>query len=379
MTGLIVHEWIARHGGSENVLQCMADEYPDADIYCLWNEAQERFPKTRITESWLAGTPLRHRKALALPFMPVTWGGVNLDPYDWVLVSSHLFAHHVGRRSTRRRASLNVYVHTPARYVWVPELDSRGQTALGRIAAPILRRLDRHRASDGARFAANSQFIKERIFNTWGSDSQVIYPPVAVAKLQQHSSWADQLSPIEEDLIAALPQDFVLGASRFVPYKNLTRVIEVGEAIDLPVVLAGAGPQRSQLETRAAEATVPVTFVDSPTNDLLYALYQRATLYVFPPIEDFGIMPVEAMALGTPTVVNAVGGAAESVRLLDGGSTMVSGDPRELRQTVDLALSRDMGAAMNRASMFSEASFKRNIREWLAAGVAENGGSRASG
>lgn len=375
MTGLIVHEWIARHGGSENVLQCMVDEYPDADIFCLWNEAQDRFPGARISESWLAKSPLRHSKALALPFMPAAWESVDLEPYEWVLVSSHLFAHHVGARPARRQAVMNVYVHTPARYIWVPELDARGQNVIGRVVAPLLRRLDKNRASDGARFAANSKFIQERIRNTWGRDSTVIYPPVAVDTVQRVANWADRLSPSEEDILGSLPDDFVLGASRFVPYKNLTRVIEVGEAIGVPVVLAGAGPQRSELETRASESTVPVSIVDSPSNELLYSLYQRAMLYVFPPIEDFGIMPVEAMALGTPTLVNAVGGAAESVHLLDGGSTMTSVDPVELRLAADQALSKDMSGVMVRATMFSEESFKENIRNWLASGVIENGGN----
>lgn len=373
MTGLIVHEWIAKHGGSENVLQCMVEEYPEADIFCLWNEAGDRFSGSRVGESWLAKTPLRHNKALALPFMPAAWKGVNLEPYDWVLVSSHLFAHHVGARRARRKSAMHVYVHTPARYIWVPELDARGQNALGRLAAPLLKRLDKHKASDGARFAANSKFIQERIRNTWGQESQVIYPPVAVAKIQRNHNWADKLPPREQDVLEALPKDFVLGASRFVTYKNLTRVIEVGEAIGVAVVLAGAGPQRQELEARGTESTVPVIFVDSPSNELLYALYQRAMLYVFPPVEDFGIMPVEAMALGTPTIVNAVGGAAESVKLLDGGATVTSSDRGELRFAVEQALSRDMTRAMGRATMFSEESFKRNINKWLASGLDEHG------
>lgn len=368
MSPLIVHEWIAKHGGSENVLQCMADAYPQADIFCLWNEAKDRFPGARVSESWIAKTPLRHNKAMALPFMPFAWDRVDLDTYDWVLVSSHLFAHHVGRRRARRDASINVYVHTPARYIWVPELDARGQNYFGRAVAPALKWLDRRKAADGARFAANSKFIQERIRTAWDQDSHVIYPPVAVDVLQEPSAWADRLGTRDQAVLESLPRDFVLGASRFVPYKNLTRVIEVGEAIGVPVVLAGAGPEREQLAARGELSKVPVVFVDSPSNELLYALYERALLYVFPPVEDFGIMPVEAMALGTPTLVNAVGGAAESVSILDGGSTMHSGDALELKRAVEQALAKDMDKARNAATIFSEDSFKRNMQDWLAMG-----------
>lgn len=365
MKRLIVHEWIARHGGSENVLESMAQALPEAEILCLWNDAHERFTDHKVTESWLSRTPLRRHKAAALPLMPATWGRVDLRPYDQVLVSSHLFAHHVGRRASRLQTDLFVYVHTPARYIWVPELDGRGKGLASRFAALPLRYVDRRRAAEGAQFAANSKFISKRIEDTWGQPSLVIYPPVAIEQIQKVTDWTNLLDSKDEIRLQGLPESFVLGASRFVPYKNLERVIEVGESIDTPVVLAGGGPDRDRLAARAERSSVPVVFVDNPSNELLYSLYARALIYVFPPVEDFGIMPVEAMALGTPTLVNAVGGAAESVAILDGGATMTSADEKELRNAVDMALTKDMEAAKARATLFSEETFRSNIEDWL--------------
>ncbi|WNY33457.1 hypothetical protein Q9Q99_15595 [Curtobacterium flaccumfaciens] len=114
-------------GGAERVLDAMADEYPDADLFGLWNDAPGRYPGRRVIESALAPTPLRGRKALAVPFLPALWshGLRDLGLYDWALVSSHLFAHQARVPGVDPERQFT-YVHTPARYLWNPELDARG-------------------------------------------------------------------------------------------------------------------------------------------------------------------------------------------------------------------------------------------------------------
>ena len=360
MTGLIVHEWIAQHGGSENVLEAMAATFPDAELRALWNEAPGRFP--RVEESWLARTPLRRSKAAAVPFMPATWRAWSTEGHDWVLVSSHLFAHQVGGQGGPPKF---VYVHTPGRYVWTPEDDARGNHPIARLLAPGLRRLDKRRAAEGAAFAANSAFVRDRIRATWDQDAIVIHPPVRV-DLLQGVMWADRLSGHEAATLDDLPRHFILGASRFVDYKRLDLAIRAGEASGMPVVLAGAGPQRGELATLASEASVPVVIVDRPSDELLFALFQRAALFVFPPVEDFGIMPVEAMALGTPALVNPRGGARESVEALAGGAVFESTSVADLRRGVELALGADMRAAGAAASAaFGEAAFGTRLKRWM--------------
>ena len=365
MTGLIVHEWIARSGGSENVLQAMSNTFPESDIFCLWNDAPHRFEHRSVKESVLARTPLRKNKAAALPFMPKVWSGISLDAYDWTLVSSHLFAHHVGSKANRNDGRIFAYIHTPARYIWTPELDKRGQSMATRLVSPFFKRLDQRKAADGTTFAANSVFIRERIQTTWQQEAVVIYPPVAVRRLQSEESWKNVLSDSDSEIFARLPREYVLGASRFVSYKQLENVISAGESTGIPVVLAGAGPEEEFLREVAARASVPVHFVLSPTDALLYALIQNAQVFVFPPIEDFGIMPVEAMALGTPVIVNSVGGAAESVNALDGGTAVESFQGAEIAAAVGTAIAKNMTQAKQKAEMFSEESFSKNLREWM--------------
>ncbi len=362
MTGVLVHEWIAQAGGSENVLEAMSATYPGADIVCLWNDSTGRFENARIRETWLARTPLRRSKAGALAFMPATWRSLRGEDYEWALISSHLFAHHVNFRDPS--LPRYVYVHTPARYIWNPELDTRGDNLAVRAVSARLKTLDRRRAREGATFAANSEFVRRRVADAWGVDSTVIHPPVEV-ELIQSRDWSAELSGEELASYDGLPAQFVLGASRFIPYKRLDLVIQAGEAADLPVVLAGKGPELAHLQELAAAASVPVHFLHAPSNALLWAVYARASVYVFPAVEDFGIMPIEAMAAGAPVVTLAVGGATESVVPGVTGAHADFGSRTELAGAIRTATSTDPAARRAHARKYSRSRFAAELRAWV--------------
>jgi glycosyltransferase involved in cell wall biosynthesis len=370
VSGLIVHEWLEQRGGAEKVVDAMRTAFPDADLLALWNDAPRKYPDAQ--ETWLARTPLRGRKAAALPFLPGTWRRVR--PYlhhaqhDWLLVSSHLFAHHVRPRGADRDIPKFVYAHTPARYIWTPELDQRGDSAAVRVAAACLKPLDRRRAQEAVKIAANSRFVRDRIRAAWQRDADVIYPPVDVERIRSVGDWRAQLGADDRRVLDGLPREFILGASRFVPYKRLDWVISAGTANDIPVVLAGAGPDEARLRALAAEATVPVHFVPRPSTELLYALYQSARAYVFPAIEDFGIMPVEAQAAGTVVVTTSIGGALESIEPgITGVSALddtVGGICRAVGEALGL-VGGDLNGQMRR---FSEQRFVNEIRAWVVGG-----------
>ncbi|NKY39474.1 glycosyltransferase [Cellulomonas septica] len=365
MGGVLVHEWLARTGGSENVFDAMVDAFPDADLLCLWNDVPGRYPGRRLDETWLARTPLRHRKALALPAMPTVWRHRS-GHYDWALVSSHAFAHHVSFRDQPRDFAKLVYVHSPARYLWEPDLDVRGAGPAARLAGAPLRALDRARAREITAVAANSRFVAERVRRAWGIDATVVHPPVDVARIRSVPVWADRVTGAEREVLDALPDGFVLGASRLVPYKRLDLVIRAGEASGRPVVIAGSGPERARLGGLAATARVPVTFVDAPSDALLFALYQACAVYVFPAVEDFGIMPVEAMAAGAPVVAGLHGGVTESV--VDGvtGACVDLADATELARGVERAVALRGPRVSEGTDRFSGSRFAAEIRAFVA-------------
>lgn len=368
MAGLLVHEWIERSGGAEQVLAAMGRAFPDAGIQCLWDDAPERFPDHHVHETWMARTPLREHKALALPFSVPTWRSLRPGiEYDWMLIGSYVFSHHA--RLVGRDVPKFVYAHTPARYIWNPELDSRGAGTAVRAVSPLFRRIDRRRAQEATAIAANSAFVRERISRAWDRDATVIHPPVAVDRIRAVHDWRGQVSGDEERVLEALPEVYVLGTSRFVPYKRLDLVIEAAAAAGLPAVIAGSGPEEESLRSVAAASGTPVTFVISPSDALLYALMQGAAAFVFPVVEDFGIVPVEAQAAGTPVVTGPVGGQVESYTDGVSGVTAASTDAADLAVAIERAVALPRFDALAVTSPFSEAVFTERIREFVRGGV----------
>lgn len=361
MSGALVHEWLAPRGGSENVFEALTRIFPDAARYCLWNDSNGRFSVDG--ETWLAKTPLRRRKAAAVPLMPLAWRTLPPVDAEWVLASSHLFAHHARFAGSAREAPKLVYAHTPARYIWNPELDARGGSLPARAAASALKGLDRRRAQEPVAIAANSVFVQKRIENAWHRESTVIHPPVDVGGFLRAAA------PDQRDLdtLARLPEHFLLGFSRFIPYKRLELVIDAGIAAGVPVVLAGAGPDEARLRAFADErAGSAVFFIPSPGAELYRALLQRSIALVFPAIEDFGIVPVEAMAAGRPVIANAVGGAAETIVHGRTGALVEGWSRDEMRRAVEMAATLSPDACRAQAMTFSEEVFADRIRQWVA-------------
>lgn len=360
MSGILVHEWLSPRGGSENVFEVLGEVFPDAERWCLWDESGGRFEG--VEETLLARTPLRGRKAASVPFMPAAWRMLPEREADWVLCSSHLFAHHARFGGAAREAPKLVYAHTPARYVWTPELDGRGSGVAARAVSALLKPVDRRRATEPVAIAANSAFVAERIARVWDREATVIHPPIDVSRFAAAAATDET-----EAVLAGLPAEYLLGVSRFVPYKRLELVIDAGVAAGLPVVLAGGGADEDRLRDHAAERGHPVTFVHDPSFALLAALYRGALALVFPAVEDFGIMPVEAMATGTPVIAHAVGGATESV--VDGVTGALVADwssPKELADAVARAVSAGRDACVRRALEFDRPVFEARIAAWVA-------------
>ena len=362
MSGVIVHEWLEPHGGAEKVVEQFASIYPDAPIVSLWDDAPERFTPGRVTETWLAKTSLRRHKSLALPFMPATWRQLGRSEADWILCSSHLFAHHARFSGSARHAEKFVYAYTPARYIWNPELDERGTSLPVRAASVPLRALDRRRAQEATEIASISTFVQQRVEAAWGRESRVIYPPVEVdAFANPHTD----LDENDAEILASLPDTFLLGASRFIPYKRLDLVIDMGVAADVPVVLAGSGPLEHELRGRAAQVPGRVTFVDRPSLPLLAALYRKSIAFAFPAVEDFGIMPVEAMASGAAVIGSRLGGVAETV--VDGktGVLLDNYDRDSMRRAVSAAASLSRDDSVERAYAFDQSVFREQMKSWI--------------
>lgn len=151
-----------------------------------------------------------------------------------------------------------------------------------------------------------------------------------------------------------------------VPYKALDRVIRAGELAGRPVVLAGGGPDEARLRALAARASVPVHLLGRVSDALLYALYERCAAFVFPPVEDFGIMPVEAMAASAPVVCHTVGGAKESLAAAGVGASADMADDDDLARAVSSVLADGRRVPAGTMAPFSRERFVDEIRAFVA-------------
>ncbi|MEV8370939.1 glycosyltransferase [Microbacterium sp. NPDC064584] len=364
-SGLIVHEWVERWGGAERVLEAMVDAFPDAGVRVLWDDTR-LLDGRDVHETWISKTPLRNNKALALPAMIPTWRMPMASTPEWMLVSSHLFAHHVKAPAGTKKF---VYAHTPARYIWEPERDNRGASGWARAASAVLKPIDRRRAAEATSIAVNSKFTGERVARAWEQESRVMYPPVDTETMVATTDWRRDLTDDEQRQLDALPSTFLLGASRMVDYKRLDRVIQIGAQVKVPVVIAGTGPSHVALRSAAAASGGEVTFILAPSDAMLRALYAHATAYVFPAVEDFGIMPVEAMACGTPIIANSVGGVPETVEAVGGGVTCEIDRWNDWDEILHQAISLDPAQFRPRTHMFSRSRFIAELQDWVGAGA----------
>jgi glycosyltransferase involved in cell wall biosynthesis len=348
----LVHEWFGPTGGSENVFVAMSELLPHAEGYVLWREPDaERGAAFR--ESWLARTPLRRIKPLALPVMPIAWRTLTRQHFDVVISSSHALAHTVKMGSAQDTRYLS-YVHSPARYVWSPDHDGRGAGGLLALPRRALQladvRLSRHVHS----YAANSREVQARIHRYWARDARVINPPVDVAYFA--AGPPGQGAP---------ERRYLLGVGRWIAYKNFDLTIEIAEAAGLPLVIAGSGPREEALRRAAAKVRVPVTFEHRPSRERLRELYWGARALLFPAHEDFGIIPVEAQACGTPVLGIRRGGLLETVIDGETGFLVDGNDPGRyaavLRRIDELDRNRIMAHAWN----YSTDLFRARMTAWI--------------
>jgi glycosyltransferase involved in cell wall biosynthesis len=356
----LVHDWLTGMRGGERCLEVMCELFPDAPVFTLLHVPGSVSPvieRHRIVTSFvqrLPGAARRYRHYL--PLFPAAVRGLSLDGYDLVISLSHCVAKAV---RVPPDALHLCYCFTPMRYVWDLEDDyASGGGWLARLALPptaaLLRRWDRHTAGVDD-FVAISQHIADRIRRVYGRVAEVIYPPVELQRFR----------------IAADVGDYYLVVSALVPYKRVDLAVAAATRLGRRLLVVGRGTEEARLRAMAGPG---VTFLGWRPDDEVAELYARCRAVLFPSVEDFGIVPLEAAAAGRPTIALAQGGALETMLGLDGASppTAVFFDA----QTVDAlteAITRFEAAAGRfhpaalraRAARFDRPIFARHVQAYV--------------
>lgn len=334
----IVCDWLLGTGGAERVVLELHKMFPDAPIYTsqydpdpkVWH-GQNWFSKADVRITWLQKLPRSLKK-----FLPVlrawTFSRLDLSDYDLVISSSGAEAKGVKTRSNAVHIS---YIHAPTHYYWSRYdeylkhpgfglLDPLARLGLRLLVGPM-RRWDRRAAQRPDYFITNSTYTQKQIKKYYGRESAVIHPPVDINRFQvtgdkSISSFESKLSHSAKRGKHELPQavhglqaqnrkGFVT-AGRQTPYKRIDLAVAACTQLNLPLTVIGNGPDHQKLVKMAGPT---IKFLTNVNDSDMPRYFQQAEGFIFPGIDDFGIVAVEALAAGTPVIAFNGGGALDYV------------------------------------------------------------------
>ncbi len=304
----LVHDWLVTDRGGERVLEAMAELFPKAPIFTLFYD-KLGFPPGHWTERRDIRVPAmlqklhRVRKPLVLAH-PNVVRQIDLRDFDFILSSSSCLVKSV---TVPRGAKHVCYIHSPMRYIYdqqeeyfaalksVPLLPHAA-----RLWAAKLRRWDQTHNDGVTQFVANSRFIAERVKNFYRRDAVVVHPPVEVERFRGDGG----KNPNR--------QDYYVAAGAFVPYKRLDLAVLACRQLQRRLIVAGSGPEEDHLR-RLAGGDPLIEFRIAPPRADFIEVIRNAKALLYPGVEDFGIMPVEGLAGGTPVIALQAGGALDYV------------------------------------------------------------------
>jgi glycosyltransferase involved in cell wall biosynthesis len=363
----LVHELLTMRGGAERVLRIFAEMFPNAPIYTLLYDEKklgEWFPKERVRTPDIRHSifdilprHLRFNHHLRLSQFPQAVESWDFSNYDIVISSSSAFAHGIITNGNPKHLC---YVHSPARYLWDRTFDVQEQAKKGPLGflkkkylSHLFHRLrvwDAEIADRPDTLLAPSKEVQRRIELYWRRESDIVHPPI-------EPFWFDS----GERLAVSGEQGYYLVVSTLVPYKKIERAIDACNALNAPLKIVGEGSYRKKLEHMSGST---VEFLGYKDHHELKDLYTNAKALILPGEEDFGLVPVEAMACGTPVIAYRKGGVLETVKEGEMG-TFFDESLADVLQHLD-PQTFDPQTCRTHAQTFSRKQFEEKIHKALA-------------
>lgn len=355
----LVHHWLVSPGGAEKVLLELHHMYPEAPIYTTAYIPAKfpEFAEADVRTSFLNRIPLlRYKHQLFPAFLGTPFTLFDMDNYDIVISSCAAEAKYV---RTKGHTLHICYCHTPVRYYWTDyEWRLRNMpfgrlNGLARLVFPLLvgrlRSIDYQAAQQVDVFVANSRHIQDRIKRYYHKESTVIYPPIATTELLK---------------LLRAPKDYYLIVGRQVASKRLDVAVAAFNELGLTLKVCGQGEEIARQQPLARSN---VEFLGRVTDEERDTLMAGAKAFIFPPEEDFGIVPLEAMAAGCPVIAYGSGGAPEYV--IDGLTGVLFAEQtadslvRAVRRFETMTF--DEGVIRDKAREFDTEVFTRVMREFV--------------
>lgn len=358
----IIQEWLVTVGGSDKVVKAIADIFPNADIYTLvakkevceelginWN---------KVHTSFIQKMPFGIKKYRSyLPLFPFAVEQFDLRGYDVIISSSHCVAKGVLTKADQLHIC---YCHSPIRYVWDMYNEYLEETNLTKgfkswLVRYLLHRIRKWDMLSSFRvdyYISNSNYVAQRIKETYRREATTIHPNIDIS----HFELCEQ------------KEDFYLASSRLVAYKKIDIIIEAFNRMpDKKLIVIGGGPNLKKYQELAKENVTVMGY--QPFNTLKEKM-QKAKAFIFAADEDFGMIPIEAEACGTPVIAYGHGGSLETVSKGKTGLFFHEQSPESIIKAVEDFESMgkvpfDYKTCRKWAEGFSEERFKKEIKDFV--------------
>jgi glycosyltransferase involved in cell wall biosynthesis len=361
----IVCDWLVGIGGAERVVLELHKLYPDAPIYTSQYDPSkiDWFLDADVRTTWLQKLPTSLKKFLPL-LRAWTFSRLDLSDYDLVISSSGAEAKGV---KTGRGTVHVCYCHSPTHYYWIRPDEymknpgfPRGFNWLARLGLKLLidplKRWDRHAAKQPDVMIANSTHTQAMIKKHYKRDSVVVFPPVETDRFRIRGK-----EPLRHGFLIA---------GRQAPYKRFDLAVEACNDLKVPLIVIGNGPENKRLRKLAGRN---VTFLTNVSDTDIVQHFQSSIGFIFPGMEDFGIVAVEAMAAGTPVVAYARGGSLDSVAPNKTGILFEKQNVKSLVAALEATMNKSWNASAiaEHAAQFSTTEFSKNIQAVIKSSAAE--------
>lgn len=352
----LVHDYLTQKGGAERVFELLCKHFPDADIFTsLYDpdrtiELGDRLVKTTVLQSVPGAT--KYFRLMA-PFYYPAFRALDLQDYDLIISSSTSFAKAVRKRPD---ATHVCFCHNVTRFLWDTQTYLREYSDFQNFYPFIekifqaMRKVDLKYAQEPDLYIANSTTVARRIREIYGKQAIVINYPIDVNRF----AFSDQ------------KEEYYLASARMISYKRLDVIVEAFNWLGWQLYVMGDGPERERLE---AQALGNVKFLGHVSDRERTDLMANAKSVVVAALEDYGLVPVEANASGTPVISYGAGGVLDTQIPGETGVFFKRQTPESLQSALLEAAQIDWNYQRIRdhaVNQFSEAAFFGKVDRVLA-------------
>jgi len=295
----LVHDYLTQRGGAERVFELLCKRFPEADVFTSLYDRQhtvdlgDRPVHTTFLQSFPGAA--RYFRLMAPLYYPA-FRALDLHDYDLIISSSTSFAKAVRKRPDAKHIC---FCHNVTRFLWDTKTylreysDYRNLYPVLESIFKVMRQYDLKYAQEPDLYIANSTTVAERIRHIYNKQAMVINYPIDVDKF----TFADE------------KEDFFLASARMISYKRLDIIVEAFNWLGWKLYITGDGPERDRLK---AQATDNITFLGHVSDRERTQLMAKAQAVIVAALEDYGLVPIEANASGTPVVSYGKGGVLDT-------------------------------------------------------------------